>query len=173
MKNRVWCVCESPLFVVCSFLLRLLTYFWLDQHFHFTLLLFLDWLLLFRTCTCSNHVDFAASGRARRARILSQFSDWRVRGQQLQLTLLSLLLYLLMTDRLSYDPLPPSPSFSLWYEFDLPSQFVYGIFMKICCTKFCLLFSIKLWVQNCCQMHFPFSIIKVINGLEYFWEKRK
>lgn len=100
------CVCESPLFVVCSFLLRLLTYFWLDQHFHFTLLLFLDWLLLFRTCTCSNHVDSAASGRARRARILSQFSDWRVRGQQLQLTLLSLLLYLLMTDRLSYDPLP-------------------------------------------------------------------
>lgn len=156
MTNRTWWVACS---LVWSFVLHLLlTYFWLDQHFHFTLLLFLGWRLLFRPAHGAAHP-------------IVVFTQLRESSEWLESARTAIATHVVVVS-------VAAVSVNDWPTFIWPSRFVsprtlgltcfllfaYGKFMKILCSKFCLLFSVFNQIVSAKLLSNAFSIIKVING---------
>lgn len=170
MTNRAWWV--AP-FVVCSFLLRLLTYFWLDQHFHFTLLLFLDGLLLFRPAhgtgsgCASSIVVLTLPLASRRARVLSVLWLESARTAIATHVVVAAIVVVAVSANdwptflwpsvvRTWPASPPVPTPPVWqcqiYENSL-HKILFAVFNQIVSAKL---------LSN------AFSIIKVINGLDIF-----
>lgn len=146
-----------------SFVLHLLlTYFWLDQHFHFTLLLFLGWRLLFRPAHGAAHP-------------IVVFTQLRESSEWLESARTAIATHVVVVS-------VAAVSVNDWPTFIWPSRFVSPGTLALTCSprlpmtnlwKFsaqnsvcCFLFSVFNQIVSAKLLSNAFSIIKVINGLD-------